>query len=136
MKNIISLICRLFLILVFGYTAYHKLFDINGFEETLLKSTLIDENQIIYILYALPTIEIITVMLLLIKNNIYGLYLSLFLMLMFTAYLVALNNFSFYKGCSCGGIFNELSYQNHIIVNIILIIFSVTSILFFKKHSN
>lgn len=133
MKKNISETLRFILILLFIYTAYHKLIDLNHFESTLMKSTLIEGYQIKYLLYFVPIIEIVTILFLIQKKYLIGLYLSFFLMLTFTIYLVVLNNFSFYKGCSCGGIFNELSYLEHIIVNVSLILTSLISILIYDE---
>jgi hypothetical protein len=137
MKKIILQSLRLILIFLFSYTTYHKLIDLELFRKTLMKSTLIEEYQIDFLLYFVPIIEIITILLLISEKYILGFYMSLLLMLTFTIYLVVLNNFSFYKGCSCGGIFNEMSYFEHIAVNMTFIIFSLICIfLYSEKPSN
>ncbi len=137
MKNKILLILRLSLILLFSYTTFHKLIDLHLFRQTLMKSTLIEEYQINFLLYFIPVIEIVTIFFLISDKYITGFYMSLLLMLTFTMYLIALNNFSFYKGCSCGGIFNEMSYFEHIVVNLLFIVISLVSILMnTEKPSN
>jgi len=127
---------RIILLLMFCYTTYHKLTDLNKFEATLLKSTLIEEYQVRYLLLIIPSIELIAIFSLLRINYRIGFFISFFLMLLFTLYLVALNNYSFYKGCSCGGIFNELSYSQHIIVNISFILLSGVGIFIFSVARN
>jgi hypothetical protein len=134
-KNIVSQVCRFLLLLVFAYTVYHKLVDMSKFESTLLKSTLIDVYQVKYLLYLIPAIELTAIFFLLRKDYLIGLYISLFVMLLFTIYLVALNNFSFYKGCSCGGIFNEMSYAQHILVNIILVVICLVGLFLYKERA-
>ncbi|WP_294965137.1 MauE/DoxX family redox-associated membrane protein [uncultured Flavobacterium sp.] len=136
MREKIVQICRLILILLFAYTTYHKLADFALFRQTLMKSTLIEEYQINFLLFFVPIIELVTIFLLLSEKYILGLYMSLLLMLTFTIYLIVLNNFSFYKGCSCGGVFNEMTYFQHIAVNISLIIISVASILLHTEKLN
>ncbi|WP_349680557.1 MauE/DoxX family redox-associated membrane protein [Flavobacterium sp. UBA7680] len=137
MKNKILLILRLSLILLFSYTTFHKLIDLHIFRQTLMKSTLIEEYQINFLLYFIPVIEIVTIFFLISDKYITGFYMSLLLMLTFTMYLIVLNNFSFYKGCSCGGIFNEMSYFQHIVVNLFFIVISLVSILMYtEKPSN
>lgn len=133
MKNKILQIFRFLLVVLFVYTAFHKLIDLHLFRQTLMKSTLIEENQINFLLYFVPAIEILTILLLISNKYIHGLYMSLLLMTTFTIYLVVLNNFSFYKGCSCGGIFNEMSYLEHIIINISFIIMSLAAILLYSE---
>lgn len=127
---------RIILLLMFCYTTYHKLIDLNKFEATLLKSTLIEEYQVKYLLYIIPSLELVAVFFLLRKNYRVGFFISFFLMLLFTLYLVALNNYSFYKGCSCGGIFNEMSYSQHIIINISFILLSVVGIFIYSVARN
>lgn len=127
---------RIILLLMFCYTTYHKLTDLNKFEATLFKSTLIEEYQVKYLLLIIPSIELIAIFSLLRINYRIGFFISFFLMLLFTLYLVALNNYSFYKGCSCGGIFNELSYSQHIIVNISFILLSGVGIFIFSVARN
>lgn len=134
MKNKILKVFRILLILMFTYTLFHKIYDINSFFDTLQKSTIIEDYQVDIILYLTPFLEFITILTLLLWKRIEGFYLSFILMLIFTIYLIALNNFSLYKGCSCGGIFNKLSYLEHIIVNFSFIIISLISILLFEKE--
>lgn len=134
MKIKILKVFRLLLIIMFSYTLFHKIFDMKSFLDTLKKSTIIEDYQISIILYLTPFLEFITILALFLWKRIEGFYLSFILMLIFTIYLIALNNFSLYKGCSCGGIFNELSYLEHIIVNCSFIIISLLSILLFEKE--
>lgn len=136
MKNKILLILRLSLILLFSYTTFHKLIDLHLFRQTLMKSTLIEEYQINFLMYFVPVIEIVTIFLLISDKYIMGLYMSLLLMLTFTMYLIVLNNFSFYKGCSCGGIFNEMSYLQHVVVNLLFVVISLVSILMYTEKSS
>lgn len=124
---------RYALIILLLYTAYHKLIDLEAFEENVLRSKIIFEYSKI-LKYALPIIEIlIAVILFLDKSLIYGLYSSLFLMVCFTFYLIALNNFSLFYGCSCGGIFNTMSYLQHVIVNFVIIIMNTIAIFLYDK---
>ena len=135
MKTKILRIFRLLLIIMFSYTLFHKLFDMKTFLSTLKKSTIIEDYQIYIILYLIPFLEFITVLALFLWKRVEGFYLSFVLMLTFTIYLITLNNFSLYKGCSCGGIFNELSYLEHIIVNCTFIVISLISILLFEEKN-
>lgn len=134
MNKIILLIIKYSLIILFLYTFFHKVFDFTGFEESLLKSALISQYTD-YIKYSLPLLEIMVIMLLIFNRTLlYGLYLSLLLLLLFTFYLISLNDFSFYQGCSCGGIFYKTSYLQHIIINILFIILSITGIFLHEKN--
>ncbi len=125
-KSIIELI-RYLLILLYLYTCFHKIVDKDVFEETLSKSKLIYEYKDI-LFYLVPLSEIIVIILLIPNRFLNGLYFSLFLMSSFTVYLIAVNNFSLYDGCSCGGIFNSMPYWLHVTVNIFFIIINVYAI--------
>jgi len=121
-------ISRYAILVLLLYTGLHKIFDINFFEENLLKSNLLSDYTI-YVKYPLPIVEIIICFLLFFdKTFLKGLYSSLFLLLSFTFYLIALNNFSFFYGCSCGGIFNEMDYVEHVFINIFFILINIISI--------
>ena len=124
---------RISLAAIFTYTFLKKVLDISQFESVLLKSTLIEAYQVEALLYVIPIIELITVILLLSKKFILGLYLSFFLTLTFTAYLIILNDFSFYEGCSCGGIFYNLSYSEHLVMNLFFLGVSTVSIFLYNK---
>lgn len=126
-KNIIETI-RYLLILLYVYTCYHKIVDRDVFEETLSKSKLIYNYKDI-LLYLIPISEIIAIALLIPNKFIKGLYFSLFLMVSFTVYLIAVNNFSLYDGCSCGGIFNTMPYWLHVSVNIFFIMINIYAII-------
>ncbi|MBB6329766.1 fatty acid desaturase [Chryseobacterium sediminis] len=131
-KLLIFELIRYALIILFLYTAYHKLTDIDGFEKNILRSKIISEYAD-FIKYPLPVIEILVVLLLFFnKYLLYGLYASLFLMASFTIYLIALNNFSMFYGCSCGGIFNEMSYVNHVMINFATIALNILAIFLFE----
>lgn len=126
-------ILRYIILLVFLYTFYHKIIDLEVFEKQLLRSKLIF-RYVGFLKYGIPFIELITVVILFFDRFILiGLYLSFSLLSLFTVYLVALNEFSLFYGCSCGGVFNELSFNDHLIVNLTLLIFNVIAIFLFKK---
>lgn len=120
------------LVILYFYTLIHKLMDLGFLEENLRKSSLLADYAPI-VKYILPAIEIIVIILLVVnKFALKGLYFSLLLLLSFTFYLIALNNFSFFEGCSCGGIFNEMDYQTHVFVNIAFIVLNLISIIIYN----
>ncbi|MCW1962544.1 MauE/DoxX family redox-associated membrane protein [Chryseobacterium viscerum] len=121
-------IIRYLLILLYVYTCYHKIVDRDIFEQTLSKSKLIYNYKEI-LLYLIPLSEIIAIALLIPNKFIKGLYFSLFLMVSFTIYLIAVNNFSLYDGCSCGGIFNSMPYWLHVSVNVFFITINIYAII-------
>jgi hypothetical protein len=132
-KLLVFELIRYALIILFLYTTYHKLIDIDDFEKNILRSKIISAYSM-YIKYPLPVIEIVVVILLFVnKTLLYGLYASFFLMISFTIYLIALNNFSMFYGCSCGGVFNDMSYFNHVLINFATIAINVVGIIVFES---
>jgi c-di-AMP phosphodiesterase-like protein len=123
-KNI-KLALKLVLAFLWTYVVQKKILRFGEFKSVLYKSALIETYQVDFISIVLPIIEIIMVILILSKRDIIGYYISLLLLFIYTGYLVVLNDFSFYEGCSCGGIFYSLSYQEHLIVNGIFLVLNL-----------
>ncbi len=130
----ISSIIRYVLTALFFYTVFHKLDNINLFESSLLKSSLIDKDQVTIVKYGLIVSEIVVIIILLLRKFINGLYISFFLLFIFTIYLIVLNNFSIYDGCSCGGVFSLMSYTSHLLVNAFFIILNLIAIFTYQKE--
>ena len=116
------------LAMVFIYAAISKLIDFNNF------SLQLNQSPFIYpfagwVVWIIPAGETFTVFLLLIKKlRLYGLFASLFIMSLFTAYLIAMLNFSDYLPCSCGGLLEMLSWKAHIVFNSFLLLLSSAGI--------
>lgn len=125
---------RYSLLLLFLYTFYHKVIDLVAFEEQLKRSKILYDYAMV-IKYAIPFSELFVVALLFVDKLLKtGLYMSLLLLTSFTFYLIALNNFSLFYGCSCGGVFNDMEYYEHIAVNGTFIILNILSIFLYKTE--
>lgn len=126
---------RFLLMFLFLYTGYIKIIEFDTFGITLLKSNLINDSFVPFLQYFLPTFEILIVISLF-TDKLYktGLYISFFTLVLFTFYLIALNNFSLYQGCSCGGIFDELTYSNHVIVNLFFVLLNFFGIILLRQN--
>lgn len=106
------------LIILFVYAATSKLIDYDTFIIQIGKSPLITKYASV-IAWAIPTIEIlISICLLIEKIQIQALYASFFIMLMFSFYIAFILLFSPYVPCSCGGILNNMGWTEHLIFNI------------------
>src|SRR5690606_30720407 len=85
-------------------------------------------------------IEITLAMLLLFRRwRLQALYLSLTLMTSFSAYIVAITRFSEYIPCSCGGVLEKMSWDQHLLFNIGFVIITVIAILVYPStnlHTN
>jgi hypothetical protein len=124
----VEVICFLFIFL-FMYAAVSKLLDYEKFKIELGKTPLLT-NIAGCIAIGIPLIEIV-ISLMLAKSGLrlYGLYASFSLMVMFTAYLIAILQFSFYIPCTCGGVLQKLNWDAHIVFNSVFIILAVIGIL-------
>lgn len=119
--------------ILFLYTAISKLMDYAVFKEQIAASPILAPvSKLIAI--GLPWTEIlVTVLLIIPKWRLKGLYASLFLMTAFTIYIGATLAFSEHIPCSCGGIIAELSWTQHIIFNTVFIGFAITGIILTRK---
>jgi len=117
------------LVLLFAYTGFSKFFALQAFTGTMY-------NQPIPHWMAAPLVGLIPVAevtaagcLLFKKTQRTGLYLSLLLLILFTLYIAAiLLHFFRRTPCSCGGIFRNLSWQQHLWVNLLLLAFTAIAI--------
>jgi hypothetical protein len=128
-KNIlVEIICSL-LIILFIYSSLSKLSAYDRFSVQLSKSPFITSFYKL-VAWSIPAAEIIISFLLTIKKTrLLGLYASFFLMSLFTAYLVIMLNFSYYIPCSCGGVLEYLSWEQHIVFNAFFIVIAGVGVL-------
>jgi hypothetical protein len=125
---IIEIICSL-LIMLFIYSSISKLSAYNRFSVQLSKSPFITSYYQL-VAWSIPATEIVIAFLLAIKRTrLVGLYASFLLMSLFTAYLVIMLNFSFYIPCSCGGVLEYLSWEQHIVFNSFFIVMAGAGVL-------
>jgi len=116
-KIIVEVICGL-LILLFIYTGLSKMLDYGAFRLQLGKSPFITRFAV-PVAWTLPAIEILVALSLVFsRTRLIGLYVSLFLMTMFTAYIYAMLNYSYDLPCSCGGIISKMTWDQHLWFNV------------------
>jgi len=128
-----EIICSL-LIILFVYAALSKLGSYEMFTVQLSKSPFITSFSKL-VAWTIPTIELMIALLLTIKKaRLTGLYASFFLMSLFTAYLTIMLNFSYYIPCSCGGVLEYLSWNQHIAFNGFFIAISAVGAI--MQHKN
>jgi uncharacterized membrane protein YphA (DoxX/SURF4 family) len=117
------------IILLFVYAATSKLIDYEEFKIQLGKSPFINEFAGVTA-WALPIGEILVgLALAFYRTRLLGLYASLFLMTMFSAYIYAMLHYSYYIPCSCGGILSKMGWTTHLWFNIGFVILSIIGIL-------
>jgi hypothetical protein len=121
-RNTIIEIISSLLIVLFIYTALSKLSAYNTFVVQLSKSPFIT-SYANSIAWSIPAVEILISLLLVFKRTkLIGLYASFFMMSLFTSYLIIMLNFSYHIPCSCGGVLQNLSWNEHVIFNAFFIV--------------
>lgn len=117
-STIVEIIASL-LVFLFIYAALSKLLDFNKFKYQLGQSPFITRISGLAV-WIIPLSEILVSIALLIKRTrTTGLYLSLFLMLLFTGYIFMMLTYSPYLPCSCGGILSSMSWRQHFVFNLV-----------------
>lgn len=125
---ILDTICLLFALL-FMYAAASKLFDFENFRIQLGQSPLLSAFAN-WISITVPVSELtITVVLFLRSFRLIGLYAAYMLMIMFTVYIYIILNFSAFVPCSCGGILEKMTWEEHLIFNICFVILAIIGII-------
>jgi len=119
-------------VLLFLYAALSKLIDFQKFQIQAGKSPLL-APFVVFVTWLVPLTEICIVSLLMSKKyQLTALYLSFSLMVMFTAYIVTILNFSSYIPCSCGGILENMTWRQHLIFNIVFMGLGAAGVLIYS----
>lgn len=128
----IEIICFLF-ILLFTYAAVMKLMDVQKFTVQIGKSPLLTDFAGV-VAWGIPITELlIAVMLAVTRFRLWGLYASFGLMTMFTAYIIAILQFSEHIPCSCGGVLESMGWTEHLVFNIGFVLLGLAGVIL---HSN
>jgi uncharacterized membrane protein YphA (DoxX/SURF4 family) len=131
-NKVVTVICYLYMLL-FTYAAFSKLLDFINFKVQLGQSPLLSAF-VEYISWAVPVTELLIVVLLAIPRfRLIGLFASFSLMIMFTAYIYIILNYSSFIPCSCGGILEKLGWKEHLLFNLVFVLLAVIGILILRK---
>jgi hypothetical protein len=118
-------------ILLFIYAALNKLLDYENFKVQLANSPILTKFSG-FIAVFIPSAEILTSMFLAkARFRIHALYGSLALMTVFTAYIIAILQFSYTIPCSCGGVLSKLTWEDHLVFNTGFIVLAAAGILLY-----
>lgn len=131
-KIAIEIICFLF-ILLFTYAAVMKLMDVQKFTVQIGKSPLLT-NFAGIVAWGIPITELLIAgMLAITRLRLWGLYASFGLMTMFTAYIIAILQFSQNIPCSCGGVLESMGWTEHLIFNIGFVLLGLSGVVLRSK---
>jgi uncharacterized membrane protein YphA (DoxX/SURF4 family) len=134
-KNTVVEIISALLVFLFIYASLTKLLDFGKFKYQLGQSPFIGNIGWI-IAWIIPAGELLISILLMGKRTrIIGLYLSFFLMLLFTGYIFMMLKFSSYLPCSCGGVLSTMSWKQHFVFNLAFTGLSIAGIIIQNRNS-
>jgi hypothetical protein len=126
-KTIVEIICLLY-VLLFVYAAVSKLLDFENFQVQLGQSPLLSVFAW-WVSRLIPAIELgIVVLLAVPKWRNFGLFASLGLMAMFTSYIFIVLHFSSFVPCSCGGILEKMSWNTHLVFNVVFVLLAILAL--------
>ena len=129
-RETILMVISLMFIILFVYTGLAKLLVPNLFYDSILNSPVLGGRTMATLAsWTLPLLELAVALLLIWKKTrLIGFYGVLGLMLLFTGYTVAIVFFAPYRPCSCGGIISLLSWEQHLVLNAILLLLALLAI--------
>jgi uncharacterized membrane protein YphA (DoxX/SURF4 family) len=131
-KIALEIICLLYIVL-FVYAAVSKLLDFENFQVQLGQSPLLSAFAG-WIAFIVPISELIIAALLVFpRYRLLAMYMAFSLMIMFTAYIIIILNFSPFVPCSCGGILEKLGWKEHLIFNIAFCLSGIAALLMLRR---
>ncbi|UJF28796.1 tellurium resistance protein TerC [Kaistella sp. 97-N-M2] len=123
-----------FFTLLFVYAAFSKLLDFENFQTQMAQSPLLSAYAG-WASIGILALELMTVLLLVWdKTRRVGLYASFGLMTAFTLYIYLILNYAENIPCSCGGIFEKMSWDQHLLFNITGVLLALLGIVFIRKE--
>lgn len=130
----ISPVTAYLFILLFVYAAMSKLLEFGDFQTQLGQSPLLGAFAVPVSYGVIITELLISVLLAVEKTRKAAFYMTFTLMVMFTAYIVIILNFTPFTPCSCGGVLESLGWTEHLIFNIAFVALAATAILFAENR--
>lgn len=129
-----SYVVALLHIALFTYAAVSKVLEFQKFQIQIGQSPLLSAFAG-PVSYGVVIVEIgLSVLLMLPKYRLTGLYGSFVIMTMFSAYIFIMLNFSYFIPCSCGGILQKMNWTEHLLFNLFFVILSGFAIVLFSKN--
>lgn len=135
-RNTLLNIFSFLFIAMFLYAATSKLSRFNLYVIQMKKQPF-PESFVPFLVWGVPTLEIIASILLIIPlTRKKGFLLSTILMILFTGYIILIMLHIFGKiPCTCGGVIAEFSWPQHLLFNIFFVLIGSTA-LFIDRKTN
>lgn len=132
-KITLEIIAFLF-VLLFVYAAGSKLLDMEKFRVVISKSPLLYPITGL-VAIAIPLFEILIAILMAIPRFRYvGMLGAFSLMIIFTAYIFAILQFSENIPCSCGGVLQSMGWKEHLAFNIVFTLIGLLGVTLSAKY--
>lgn len=129
----IKTICLLYIFL-FVYASMSKILEFDNFQVQLGQSPLLSAFAG-SLSYLVLFCELTIVVLLSLKRfRFVGLYASFTLMVMFSSYIFIMLTYSPFVPCSCGGILEKMSWDEHLWFNIVFVLLALCAILLERQN--
>jgi hypothetical protein len=126
-EQVVNIICWLF-ILLFVYAAVSKLLDFENFKMQTGQSPLISAFAG-WVVWLLPLVELIIAAGLSFERlKIPSMFAAFSLMVMFSAYIFIILNYSSSVPCSCGGILEKMGWREHLWFNLAFVLLAVAAL--------
>jgi hypothetical protein len=123
-------------IFLFVYAAMSKILDYQKFTVQLGQSPLLTKFSTVAA-WCVPLVETAIIALLSFqRTRLIGLYSSFTIMVVFTAYIIVITQFSDYVPCSCGGILQNMSWNEHMVFNLGFTGLAATAVLIQSSLTN
>lgn len=135
-RDVFTQVVSLLFILLFVYASVSKLLDFENFRVQLAQSPLLSVFAS-WVSWLVPLTELIIASILIVpKLRFIGLLLSLSLMTMFTAYIFIVLHYSSFVPCSCGGILEKMSWDVHLLFNMVFVFLALVALIWNKQFKN
>jgi hypothetical protein len=122
------------LILLFVYTTFTKIMDWQRFRASLLSSPLL-HLYASSIVWVVPVSELtVAACLFFPRLRFWGFLSASFLLLLFTGYIGYMLMANEHLPCTCGGIIEKLSWQQHFVLNCVLTLLAATGTYLEHRH--
>ena len=132
-KELVIDVIVLLLILLWVYAATAKIIDGQKFREQLGQSPMLAPYVNVMIIL-IPALEyLLSFLMLFDRFRIYALYGSFSLMVIFTTYIIAITRFSDFVPCSCGGVLEKMSWNQHLDFNVVFVVLILTGVFLYQK---
>jgi hypothetical protein len=127
-RTILSETISFLYILLFVYAGVSKLIEFQNFQAQLGQSPMLSAFAVPVSYMVIVTEFAIAIGLALRSMQLASLYAAYTMMILFTAYIIIILNYSSFIPCSCGGILEKMGWDEHLVFNIVFALLALVAI--------